>query len=233
MKSKFFTSIAFGLFLAASLVAPHANAQFVVDAPTADAELVTANVSLGAQVVSAAKTAASTTEALGVAKDTFDAIGSGITAFGNQVFQADDSLPDAKGTLNLMNSTGAASDIARAAQKDASSLGEPYFAKVSKTVTGGLDADMNSAASSMAANQDVFANAKLHTAALEKLRLSLTTTTNLKQTADLQARIQLETADITNELVKVQALENMEEHNDKVREIQTKQKMFGRNSKSY
>lgn len=235
MKSKFLTSIAFGLFLATALVAPRAHAQFVVDAPTADAELITANATLATQAAAAVKTASTTAEALGVAKDTLGAIGSGITTFGNQAFQADDSLPgDAQGALNLMNSgSGGAGGIAQTIRSASSSLDKSFFSKVNPFAKSTLSNDMDSAASSTAANEDIYAHAKAHTATLESLRLKVATTTNLKETADLTARIQLETADITNELVKVQALENMEDHNDQVRKIQTKQQLFGRNSKSY
>jgi type IV secretion system protein VirB5 len=213
---------------------PAAHAQFAVSTPDADAELTTANISLAAQAVSAAKTAATVSEALGVAKDTYDAIGSGNTIFGNLSFQPDDSLPgDARSTLNLVGSTGAASDVARSIRQDASSIDKPFFGKVNPFAKNTLSGDMDSAVSAAAANEDIYANAKLHAATLERLRVQIGTTTSLKDTADLSARIQLENADIANELVKVQALENMEEHNDKVRELQTKQSLFGRNSRSY
>jgi hypothetical protein len=233
MKSKFFTSIAFGLILATSLVAPRANAQEVVLTPDADALLGTLNATADEEAGADTKTAITTGEMLTVAHNTLDAIGSGITAFGNQAFQANDSLPDARGSLNLMGSSGAASDIARTAQKDASSLAQSFMSKVNPFAKTNMGNDLDAAASSVGANEDVYAQAKAHTAKLEQLRLQIATATTVKDTMDLNARINLETADITNEMVKVQALENMEEHNDKLREMQTKQKMFGRNSKSY
>lgn len=235
MKSKFFTSIAFALYLVAAMAAPEAHAQFVVSTPDADAELTTANVSLGTQAVAAVKTAATTADMLGVAKDTFSAIGSGVTIFGNQAFQSDDSLGgDAKTALNLMNGgSSGAGGIAQTIRSASSSLDKSFFSKVNPFAKNTLSNDMDSAASSMAANEDIYTHAAAHTAELEKLRLQVTTTVSLKEAADLNARIQLETADITNEMVKVQALQNMEGHNDKVREVQTKQQLFGRNSKTY
>jgi hypothetical protein len=233
MKSRF-TSVAFGLFLATALFVPRAHAQLVVDAPTADAELVTADAALATDVVEDTKTATTVTEALGVAKNTLTAIGSGVTTFGDLAFQADDSLPaDAAGTLDLMSSTGAASDIARTVQKASSSLDQPFFSKVIPFAKSMLSNDMDSAASSTAANEDIYLNAKAHTVVLEKLRAQIATTVDLKETEDLAARIQLENADITNEMVKAQALQNMENNNDKVRTLQTKQQMFGRNSRTY
>jgi type IV secretion system protein VirB5 len=234
MTSKWLTSVAVTLFLATSFFAPRSNAQFVVDAPLADAQLVTANVSLATQIAIATKTAASAAETVSKLNDVKDAIGSGITEFGNLSFQPDDSLPgNAKASLNLMSSTGAASDMARSIQKDNSSTSQSFFSKVNPFAKGNMSADLDSAASSMAASEDIYENAVKHSARLEALRARIATATSLKDAADLTARIQLETADITNELVKAQALEHMEEHSDKVREIQTKQKMFGRNSRSY
>jgi hypothetical protein len=234
MKYMSFPVLAFGLFLVAALVAPDAKAQFVVSTPDADTELTAANGSLITQIAIATKTAASAADTVDRLNDVKSAIGSGATQFGNLSFQPDDSLPgNARGTLNLMSSSGAASDIARSIQKDSSSTSQSFFSKVNPFAKGNMSADLDSAASSMAANEDIYENAVQHSARLDAMRLKIATTSSLKDTADLAARIQLETADITNELVKTQALENMEEHADKVREVQTKQKMFGRNSRSY
>lgn len=231
---RFFRYLSLAVLIVAGFAAPGAHAQFVVDAPTADAELTTANVTLGAQLTAAAKTAVSSGEAVVKLGEIASDIGSGATVFGNLAFQSNDSLPgDGASTLDLTNGSGAASDSARSIQKQSSSIGEAFFSKVKPFAKNLLSGDMNSASSAMAANEDVYEKAKLHTTQLETLRTKIATTVSVKDALDLNARIQLETADVTNELVKVQALENMEGHSDQVRQQKTKQSLFGRNSRSY
>jgi type IV secretion system protein VirB5 len=132
-----------------------------------------------------------------------------------------ESVPrDWRETLDAQNNGGKVSDLGKAirdkAIDDSQSTGD-IKADVQKNIGNGFDGAINGQALNAAAYE---ASTK-RVESLKKLQDQIDSTKSIKEAADLQARIQVESSLINNELVRTQSMNGMLQQSEYVRAYQS------------
>lgn len=128
-------------------------------------------------------------------------------------------------TLAMMP-TGATGTIANTVRAQSNQLGQPYFDGVSPAVTTTLGNDMNTAVNGQALNSQAYDATADRFTQIEQLRDQINSTTDLKGIAELQARIGIETANLLNELIRVQTMNGMLLHQQQVQTQNERQQAY-------
>ena len=132
-----------------------------------------------------------------------------------------ESVPrDWRETLDALNNGGKVSDLAKSirdkAEDDAKSSGDA-FADGKKNLDSGFDSAINGQALNAAAYEA--STKRIDT--LKRLQEQIDGTSTSKEIADLQARIQVESSLINNELVRTQSMNGMLQQSEAVRAYQS------------
>lgn len=136
-------------------------------------------------------------------------------------------------TLALMEGGGETGQLAKSIRDEASLLGEPYFADVSQDTKDALSRQMGAAAGAQALNARVYDQTSDRFERLAALQSQINQAQDLKASADLQARVQVEQAMLTNELIKLQAMNAMLAESQRVQDQRTQEENFRMSSVDY
>lgn len=121
-------------------------------------------------------------------------------------------------TLAAMQNGGQIGVIANQIKTEASELSQPQFANVDASVTQVLGARMDNAATQQAYNAQVLNDSSQRFQRLNQLMGQIDSTTDLKSIGELQARIQIENAMLTNQLLRLQAANQLMQQNKEVQQ---------------
>jgi type IV secretion system protein VirB5 len=214
------------LALGASLGAPPAQAQMAVIDPANLSEAI-ARYSVMMQQLSQLQSQ------LGQAQQQYAAL-TGSRGMGSllpQDYRA--NIPTSWEQTLAMMPTGPAGAIADTVRTQASQLGQPYFDGVSPEVTNTLGNDMNVAVNGQALNSQAYDATADRFTQIEQLRDQINGTHDLKGIAELQARIGIETANLLNELIRVQTMNGMLLHQQQVQTQQERQQSYQLTASKY
>ncbi len=159
-----------------------------------------------------------------------------------QAKQQYESLTGGRGMGNLSRSTGAIprnwqetlasmkngelGDLSREIRETASLLDEDFFADVDQAIKDSLDESMASHTDQQAANQSFYDSATQRAQKMEQLANQIDGAADMKAISDLQARVAIEQAQLTNELIKLQSLNSIAQQQRETRAQQQQQQAF-------
>lgn len=129
-------------------------------------------------------------------------------------------------TLSAMEGGGAIARLAKSIANQASQLDDEHFDEVLGDVTESMQASLESDASAQALNAQVYDSSGDRFQRLEGLMGQINSASDMKAISDLQARLQVETNMLTNELIKLQSMNAMIAKRDSLRESQAIQSSF-------
>lgn len=160
----------------------------------------------------------------------------------NQAKQQYESLTGSRGLGNLARSTGAIpknwqetlasmqngelGQLSKQIRESASLLDEDFFADVDEAIKGNLDESMASYTDQQALNQSFYDTATSRAQKMESLANQIDSATDMKAISDLQARVAVEQAQLTNELIKIQSLNQIAQQKRETRAQQQQQAAF-------
>lgn len=130
-----------------------------------------------------------------------------------------------QGTLAAMQG-GQVGQIANQIKQEASELSQPQFANVDQSVKDDLSTTMGQAANAQALNAQTYNDSANRFQQISNLMNQINTTTDPKGIAELQARIGVENANLTNELIKLQAMNAMVAQQQKVQQEHERQEYY-------
>jgi len=159
-----------------------------------------------------------------------------------QAKQQYESLTGGRGMGNLVRSTGAIpknwqetlasmkngelGDISREIRQSASLLDEDFFADVDQAIKDSLDQSMAAHTDQQAVNQSFYDTATQRAQKMELLANQVDSASDMKAISDLQARINIEQVQLTNELIKLQSLNMIAQQQRETRAQQQQQAAF-------
>lgn len=159
-----------------------------------------------------------------------------------QAKQQYESLTGGRGMGNLVRSTGAIpknwqetlasmkngelGDLSREIRQSASLLDEDFFADVDQAVKDSLDQSMAAYTDQQAVNQSFYDTATQRAQKMEQLANQVDSASDMKAISDLQARINIEQVQLTNELIKLQSLNMIAQQQRETRAQQQQQAAF-------
>lgn len=160
----------------------------------------------------------------------------------NQAKQQYESLTGSRGLGNLARSTGAIpknwqetlasmqngelGQLSKQIRESASLLDEDFFADVDEAIKGSLDESMASYTDQQALNQSFYDTATSRAKKMESLANQIDAASDMKAISDLQARVAVEQAQLTNELIKIQSLNQIAQQKRETRAQQQQQAAF-------
>lgn len=152
------------------------------------------------------------------------------------------ALTGGRGMANLARSTGAIprnwqetleslqsgelGNLSREIRQSASLLDKDFFADVDQAIKDGFDAKMASHTDQQAMNQTFYDTATQRAQKMEQLANQVDAAADLKAISDLQARIAIESAQLNNELIKLQSLNQVAQQQRETRQQQMHQRAF-------
>lgn len=159
-----------------------------------------------------------------------------------QAKQQYESLTGARGMGNLVRSTGAIpknwqetlasmqngelGNLSKQIRQTASLLDEDFFADVDQAVKDSLDQSMAAHTDQQAVNQSFYDTATQRAQKMEQLANQVDSASDMKAISDLQARINIEQVQLTNELIKLQSLNMIAQQQRETRALQQQQAAF-------
>jgi type IV secretion system protein VirB5 len=160
----------------------------------------------------------------------------------NQAKQQYESLTGSRGLGNLARSTGAIpknwqetlasmqngelGQLSKQIRESASLLDEDFFAEVDEAIKGNLDESMAAYTDQQALNQSFYDTATSRAQKMESLANQIDSASDMKAISDLQARVAVEQAQLTNELIKIQSLNQIAQQKRETRAQQQQQAAF-------
>lgn len=147
----------------------------------------------------------------------------------------EDYLASLPGTADdTLHSPGTqVSRLADAIASQASHLDEEQFEKVAEEIRSQLSASLRETAQTQALNSQIYDNAGNRFRRLSDLMNRIDSATDEKAISDLQARIAAENGLLTNELIKLQAMNALVQQRDNIRESEAIQSSFSLRSFTY
>lgn len=136
-------------------------------------------------------------------------------------------------TLAAMEGGGSVGSLATSIAEQASQLDDEHFNGVLDEVTASLRSNLEHDASAQALNAQIYDNSGDRFERLQGLMGEINSTQDMKAIGDLQARLQVETGMLTNELIKLQAMNAMIAKRDSIQESQAIQDSFRLRAGSY
>lgn len=121
---------------------------------------------------------------------------------------------------------GELGELSRSIRQEASLLNEDFFADVDQATKDSLDRSMASATDQQALNQAFYDSATQRVQKMEQLANQIDAASDMKAISDLQARIGIEQAQLTNELIKLQSLNQIAQQRNSISKQQAHQKAF-------
>lgn len=159
-----------------------------------------------------------------------------------QAKQQYESLTGGRGMGSLARSTGAIpknwqetlasmkngelGDLSREIRQSASLLDEDFFADVDQAIKDSLDQSMAAHTDQQAVNQSFYDTATQRAKKMEQLANQVDSASDMKAISDLQARINIEQVQLTNELIKLQSLNTIAQQQRETRAQQQQQAAF-------
>ncbi|MDF8912960.1 type IV secretion system protein, partial [Escherichia coli] len=128
-------------------------------------------------------------------------------------------------TLESLQS-GELGNLSKEIRQTASLLDEDFFADVDQAIKDGFDARMASHTDQQAMNQTFYDTATQRAQKMEQLANQVDSASDLKAISDLQARIAIESAQLNNELIKLQSLNQITQQQRETRQQQMHQRAF-------
>lgn len=160
----------------------------------------------------------------------------------NQAKQQYESLTGGRGMANLARSTGAIpknwqetlasmqngelGDLSKQIRETASLLDEDFFADVDEAIKDSLDKSMSGYTDQQALNQSFYDTATTRAQKMESLANQIDSASDMKAISDLQARVAVEQAQLTNELIKMQSLNQIAQQKRETQAQQQHQAAF-------
>lgn len=160
----------------------------------------------------------------------------------NQAKQQYESLTGGRGMGNLVRSTGAIpknwqetlasmqngelGDLSKQIRQTASLLDEDFFADVDEAIKDSLDKSMSGYTDQQALNQSFYDTATARAQKMESLANQIDSASDMKAISDLQARVAVEQAQLTNELIKMQSLNQIAQQKRETQAQQQHQAAF-------
>lgn len=160
----------------------------------------------------------------------------------NQAKQQYESLTGSRGLGNLARSTGAIpknwqetlasmqngelGQLSKQIRESASLLDEDFFADVDEAIKESLDESMAAYTDQQALNQSFYDTATSRAEKMESLANQIDAASDMKAISDLQARVAVEQAQLTNELIKIQSLNQIAQQKRETRAQQQQQAAF-------
>lgn len=136
-------------------------------------------------------------------------------------------------TLAAMDGGGSIGSLARSIADQASQLDDEHFNDVLEDVTASMQANLENDASAQALNAQVYDNSGNRFERLENLMGQIDSAQDMKAISDLQARLQVETGMLMNELIKLQSMNAMIAKRDSIQESEAIQSSFRLRAGSY
>ncbi|HJU08333.1 MAG TPA: type IV secretion system protein [Rhodanobacteraceae bacterium] len=121
-------------------------------------------------------------------------------------------------TLAAMQNGGQVGALANQIRNEASELSQPQFAGVDSGVTQLLGTHMDNAATQQAYNAQVLDDSSQRFQRLNELMAQIDSTTDMKSIAELQARIEIENGMLINQLLRLQAANQLMQQNKEVQQ---------------
>jgi len=121
-------------------------------------------------------------------------------------------------TLAAIEGGGSVGSLATSIAEQASQLDDEHFNGVLDEVTASLRSNLEHDASAQALNAQIYDNSGDRFERLQGLMGEINSAQDMKAIADLQARLQVETGMLTNELIKLQAMNAMIAKRDSIQE---------------
>ena len=121
-------------------------------------------------------------------------------------------------TLAAMEGGGSIGSLATSIAEQASQLDDEHFNGVLDEVTASLRSNLEHDASAQALNAQIYDNSGDRFERLQGLMGEINSAQDMKAIGDLQARLQVETGMLTNELIKLQAMNAMIAKRDSIQE---------------
>lgn len=122
--------------------------------------------------------------------------------------------------------TGELGNLSRDIRQTASLLDQDFFADVDQAIKDGFDARMASHTDQQAMNQTFYDTATQRAQKMEQLANQVDAASDLKAISDLQARIAIESAQLNNELIKLESLNQVAQQQRETRQQQMHQRAF-------
>jgi type IV secretion system protein VirB5 len=160
----------------------------------------------------------------------------------NQAKQQYESLTGSRGLGNLARSTGAIpknwqetlasmkngelGDLSKQIRESASLLDKDFFADVDQAIKDSLDQSMSAYTDQQALNQSFYDTATSRAQKMESLANQIDSASDMKAISDLQARVAVEQAQLTNELIKMQSLNQIAQQKRETQAQQQHQAAF-------
>lgn len=129
-------------------------------------------------------------------------------------------------TLAAMDGDGSIGSLAQSIADQASQLDDEHFNDVLEDVTASLRTAMESDAGAQALNAQIYDNSGNRFERLQNLMGEINSAQDMKAISDLQARLQVETGMLMNELIKLQSMNAMIAKRDSIEESQAIQSSF-------
>lgn len=136
-------------------------------------------------------------------------------------------------TLEAMEGGGTVGSLAESIAEQASHLDDEHFNDVLEDVTASMQANLESDASAQALNAQVYDNSGNRFERLQDLMGQIDSAQDMKAISDLQARLQVETGMLMNELIKLQSMNAMIAKRDSLQESEAIQSSFRLRAGSY
>ena len=121
-------------------------------------------------------------------------------------------------TLTAMQNGGLVGSLANQIKTEASELDQPQFANVDASVTQLLGTHLDNAATQQAYNAQVLDDSSQRFQRLNELMAQIDSTTDMKSIAELQARIEIENGMLINQLLRLQAANQLMQQNNEVQQ---------------
>lgn len=129
-------------------------------------------------------------------------------------------------TLDIIENGGEVGSLAEQIREASSKLDEEYFGDVDGDIKKGLNDSMGKSATGQALNAEIYDSSKERMERLVELADEVNSAQDLKAISDLQARIAIENGMLTNELLRLQAMNAMAENERRVLAQQSLQETF-------
>ncbi|MCO5055517.1 type IV secretion system protein [Thermomonas sp.] len=136
-------------------------------------------------------------------------------------------------TLAAMEGGGSVGSLAQSIAEQASQLDDEHFNDVLDDVTASMQANLDNDASAQALNAQVYDNSGNRFERLQNLMGQIDSAQDMKAISDLQARLQVETGMLMNELIKLQSMNAMIAKRDSLQESEAIQSSFRLRAGSY
>lgn len=204
------------------------SAQWVVTDPIAETNLVLQYAAMLDEIVVMKEHLEEAKKSLSLSKDQLRALGEGVSDLGREAIEdyGKDIPSDWRSVLAEMTAANKVGSIAKEIRSKSALTDRDYFSGVPDELKSDLDARMDREIASQAINSAAMDASGDRFQRFEALRDSLDGARDLKSISDLQARIQIENGMLMNELVRLQAMNQVMSSDKSVREQSGRQREF-------